>query len=205
MRHQAIRTLVRYWDDLRGTRAAPDRSAVDPAAIRSVLGDTFILEGNAQRGFPFRLAGTRVCALFASELKGRPFLDLVSNGDKEAMKRLLDDVVVASVPINGGLRADVPGRESVNLEFVLLPLRLAARQESRLMGAIVSLAPPYWIGTSTLAPVTLVTTRIIDPRRELPRLVQPTHPAQAGRPKLVLLEGGRSDPPAPHSNEYPAQ
>ncbi|MEJ1934798.1 PAS domain-containing protein, partial [Nostoc sp. NIES-2111] len=70
MKHPASRTLFSYWDTLRGERTAPERSELDPGAIRNILADTFILEVDAGQTFPFRLAGTRVCALYGRDLKG---------------------------------------------------------------------------------------------------------------------------------------
>ena len=61
---------------MRGARSAPERSEIDPAAIRGVLADTFILEVDISRRYPVRIAGTRTNALFLRELKGGGFLDL---------------------------------------------------------------------------------------------------------------------------------
>ena len=69
MKHQATRDLYAYWQQLRRGRTAPDRSEIEPADIRHLLGHTFILEVVSRREFRFRLAGTRVCALFGREMK----------------------------------------------------------------------------------------------------------------------------------------
>ena len=69
MKHAATRALYAYWDRCRGDRAAPDRADIEPGAIRHVLGDTFIVTFDAKAGHPFRLAGTRICALFGGELE----------------------------------------------------------------------------------------------------------------------------------------
>ena len=71
-----------YW---RGARkaadatlhvAAPERTEIEPGAIRGVLADAFILALDRGSGHPIRLAGTRLCALFGREIKGKSFLDL---------------------------------------------------------------------------------------------------------------------------------
>ena len=72
MKHAATRMLFSYWDALRGERAAPDRGEIEPGEIRHILADTFILE-NEDGPARFRLAGTRLCALFGCELKNAPF------------------------------------------------------------------------------------------------------------------------------------
>ena len=73
MKHPSIRELFDYWNKRRGGRPAPERGEIEPGAIRHVLADTFILAFDAGAGHPFRIAGTRVCALFGRELKGAAF------------------------------------------------------------------------------------------------------------------------------------
>ncbi len=76
MKHAASRELYAYWDERRGKRPAPERAEIEPGAIRQVLSDAFILALDGGAGHPFRLAGTRVCALFGRELKSEPFIGL---------------------------------------------------------------------------------------------------------------------------------
>src|SRR5580765_742120 len=76
MKQVSSRELFGYWTARRGKRPAPERGEIEPSAIRRALGDVFILEFDRRAGHPFRLAGTRVCALFGRELKSEPFLNL---------------------------------------------------------------------------------------------------------------------------------
>ena len=76
MKQASSRELFGYWTARRGTRPAPERGEIEPSAIRRALGDVFILEFDRHQSHPFRLAGTRVCALFGRELKNEPFLSL---------------------------------------------------------------------------------------------------------------------------------
>lgn len=76
MRQASSRDLFAYWNVLRGTRNAPDRSEIDPGAIRVSLPDVFLLGFDPARSFPFRLAGMAVCALFGRELRDSPFTAL---------------------------------------------------------------------------------------------------------------------------------
>jgi hypothetical protein len=54
--------LFQYWDRLRAGRLAPKRTEIEPADIKTLLADTFILEKDARGEAVFRLAGTRLCA-----------------------------------------------------------------------------------------------------------------------------------------------
>ena len=70
MKHAASRELYAYWQEKRGARPAPERTDIEPGAIRAVLADAFILALDRGAGHPIRLAGTRMCALFGREIKG---------------------------------------------------------------------------------------------------------------------------------------
>jgi hypothetical protein len=76
MRHAATRELFSYWTRLRGERVVPERSDIDPAAIRGILADTFILAVDPAREFPLPLSGTRFNAFFGGATKVRSFCEL---------------------------------------------------------------------------------------------------------------------------------
>ena len=63
MKNATTRALHDYWDRLRAGRAAPERGDLDPGAIRTLLGDVFLLEMDGQARRTIRLAGTRICSL----------------------------------------------------------------------------------------------------------------------------------------------
>lgn len=117
MKHAASRALTAYWNERRGKRAAPDRADIEPGAIRRILGDTFILAFDPHQGHPYRLAGTRVCALFGRELKSEPFLGAWSGEDREAMATL----VATAARESNGVVASVAGTtsEDWNVELEL--------------------------------------------------------------------------------------
>ncbi|PMU88438.1 PAS domain-containing protein, partial [Pseudomonas sp. GP01-A4] len=76
MKHPSSRAFFAYWDKMRGSARAPDRAAIDPTAVRELLGDIFVLSCEPKTGFPFRVAGTRVCALAGRDLKDQGFAAL---------------------------------------------------------------------------------------------------------------------------------
>ncbi len=77
MKHAASRELYAYWEQaarprarrLNAPRSSPAQSARCSANLHS-------RSWTMTRRHPFRLAGTRVCALFGRELKGESFVDL---------------------------------------------------------------------------------------------------------------------------------
>jgi len=91
MKHPSSREYFAYWDDKRGAALAPDRSDIEPSALRDLLADIFVLSYDREAGFPFRVAGTRVCALFGRDVKDTSFAALF---DTEA-RREIEQAVIA--------------------------------------------------------------------------------------------------------------
>lgn len=190
MRHPTSRMLFAYWDGLRGERSAPDRGEVEPGAIRHILADTFILEmegGIAQ----FRLSGTRLCALFGSELKGRPFHGLWEDDGQAEILRLVSAVQDDAAGIVGGLVGETQSGRGIDLEILLLPLRHHGKTHSRMLGAISPALIPIWLGMDPIVHLRTVSLRVVWPSGRRDPAAQPA-PSQDRRRRLVVHQGGRS-------------
>lgn len=176
MKHESTSTLYQYWNRLRGSRTAPDRASIEPADIRSILKDTFILEVNGPELYSFRLAGTRTCSLFTREVKSRNLLGFFDDESKEAMQTLLhatcEDVCVNVV----GLIGKNDAGNSIPLEMITLPMRLNGRTDQRILGAISPLKVPFWIGMQPVRSLQLSSLRMIMPHE---------HVRQFGNPKVI--------------------
>lgn len=195
MRHQVNKDLFAYWSDLKGARAAPDRSDIDPIAIRHILADTFILEIDAECAFPLRLCGTRLDALWRREQKGESFVDLWRDEDRRNVAAAVLTVIDGVTPIIAGVRTEAPGEPPLELELLLLPLRHFGKTHSRVLGALAPAYQPEWFGQLRAGPLELVSLRIIRalpfratvsnyPRFEAEQLHRP-------RPRLVVYEGDK--------------
>src|SRR5262245_42878527 len=159
MKHASTRTLFDYWSQRRGVRQAPARSDIDPGDIRHVLGDTFMLAADFVEGIRFRLAGTRVCALFAREIKGEPFNSLWSEASREPLETLLAAVLSENVGVVAGVLGGTLDQTEAELELLLLPLALDGRTRIRALGALAPLTPPYWLGERAVTELNLRTFR----------------------------------------------
>lgn len=192
MPHPSTRALFDYWNKQRGTRPAPERGEIDPADIRSVLGDTFILAADFADALRFRLAGTRVCALFCREIKGEAFAALWS----ETSRQPVADLMAAVVNQAEGAVAELTGRAAdgaeVALELLALPLAHAGHARIRALGALVPVVPPYWLGEKPVVDIELVA---VGPAgRDLGARRAPLVPLAGGkrtRGGLVVHRGGR--------------
>jgi hypothetical protein len=193
MKHPSNRELFDYWNARRGSARAPERGEIDPHAIRRVLADTFILSFEPDRGHPFRLAGTRVCALFARELKDQSFLDLWSG---ESRRELRDLVGVVATEAVGAVAAAVPaasGDAALALELVLLPLSHHGRTDARLLGALAAHEPARWLGMSIARTLVLGSHRFLGERAGFKRLLAPLPLHQrAARHGFIVHDGGQS-------------
>ena len=193
MKHSSTRALFEYWNRQRGRRPAPARSEIDPADIRHILGDTFILAADFVDEVRFRLAGTRVCALFAREIKGEAFNALWSEPDSKQ----IDDLLTAVTNENSGAVAGVIGRTEdgaeVELELLLLPLAHAGATRVRALGILAPLVPPYWLGEQPVVELELKALRHINagqPDAGAPHFGE----GQRLRHGFVVYNGGREYP-----------
>jgi hypothetical protein len=190
MKHAASRELYAYWQERRGKRQAPERSDIEPGAIRQALSDAFILALDAGAGHPFRLAGTRICALFGRELKGEPFIGLWAAASQPVLSDLLAILENERVGTVAAVTAQSSGGEPIDLELLLLPLTATRPSLARTIGVLAPLEVPQWLGSSPIGALTLGGRRHIGASIEtrlLPRFMAPRQ-----RQKLIVHEGGRS-------------
>ena len=203
-------TLFQYWNRLRDGRPAPKRSEVEPADIKSLLADTFILERDTRGQAVFRLAGTRLCAYYGRELKGFSFPSLWREKDQRLVSRLIhgvfDQKSVVLITFEGFSRS---GRSN---RFELLALPLDGGVESpRCLGVISAAEKPFWLGADPITDALIDSIRVVDPEKELlnnrpainvPSLVPdeleaPETISALGRVRrirhLVVFDGGREE------------
>ena len=92
MKQDGSVALFHYWNRLRDGRPAPKRTEIEPADIKGLLSDTFILERDTRGEAVFRLAGTRLCAIYGRELKGFSFPSMWRSNDQRMIGRLAQNV-----------------------------------------------------------------------------------------------------------------
>lgn len=208
MRREASVNLFQYWNRLRDGRSAPTRTEIEPADIKALLGDTFILESDTRGEAVFRLAGTRLCAIYGRELKGFAFSSLWRAKDNRLIARLVrnvfEDKAVLVVTYDGITHS----RRSVSMELLLLPLD-GGSENRRALGIVSSETKPYWLGADPVMEASVETVHIVDPDRVpdgqptmapkqapgfpgLPRAAVEHHDAQRIR-HLRVLRGGRTE------------
>lgn len=144
MKNDTSLTLFHYWNALRGARTAPQRFEIEPARIASILAEAFILERVNFETYRFRIAGTRLCEQFGSELRGRNFLDQWDTDDRFILKRRL---AVISQQGQAGLfefEASASQSDPILFEALILPLVHSSGALDRLIGTISTKVEPAW-------------------------------------------------------------
>jgi hypothetical protein len=163
--NQGISELFLYWNRLRAENSAPKRNEIEPMDIRTYLADTFILENGLRQDATFRLAGTRVCAIFGRELKNFTFYSLFDTSDLSMIKRLIQSCFheksVSMISFEGMSKS----KRTLDFDCIFLPLDSDGTSE-RLFGAIFAREKPYWLGADIIEQCKVRSVRIIDPDRE---------------------------------------
>src|SRR5262245_12517318 len=89
MKQRTLQILYGYWNEIRAGRLAHQRLEIEPSRIAGILSETFMLERFDAATYEFRLAGTRLCELFGSELRGTNFLSDWSEPDRQTLEHLM--------------------------------------------------------------------------------------------------------------------
>jgi hypothetical protein len=170
MKHPASREFFAYWDGQRGNARAPDRSDIEPGAVRELLGDIFVLSCDAEAGYPFRVAGTRVCALFGRDVKDKSFIDLFAAASRREIEEITAVVADETLPAIAGLTATSPRGATTHLELLLLPFNPRSHTPISLTGLLA----PFEAAHETLGELSLTSWRYIHPppQKILPRALR---------------------------------
>jgi hypothetical protein len=136
MKHPSTRAFLAYWDEKRAGARAPDRSEIEPGAVRELLGDIFVLSYEAAAGFPFRVAGTRVCALLGGDLKDRSFSTMFAADSRREIEEIIAVVAEEMQPAVAGITATSQDGSPAHLELLLLPFSSRAHAPISLTGLL---------------------------------------------------------------------
>jgi hypothetical protein len=169
MKHPSSRQFFAYWDNKRGSARAPERSEIEPGAVRELLGDIFVLSYDAAAGFPFRVAGTRVCALLGRDLKDRSFSGLFNSDARREIEDIVTAVAEEMMPAIAGVTATTENGSPAHLELLLLPFNQRAHAPLSLTGVLA----PFEDDLGALGGFELTSWRYLHrPERLVPRALR---------------------------------
>lgn len=172
MRQKKTKEMLQYWMGLYEQanssnsafqkRRFPERSDVQPADCRALLGDMFILEVKNKQVF-YRLAGTRLCSLYGRELKNESFQEAFEGEDQRSAETLSAQMGSDGVAAIICSVAESSHGELVNLETLLLPLTYQGNPSQRVLGVTVACEMPSWIGAHPIIAQTIRSVRTLTP------------------------------------------
>jgi hypothetical protein len=165
MKNESTIELFMYWNRLRAGRPAPARTEIEPADIRQMLADTFILERDARGQSVFRLAGTRVCAIYGRELKNYSFASLFGPHDLTLVRKLVNSAFDEKIICVIGFEGRSGEGRSCSFEVILLPLD-GGKDSARLFGAVIPDEKPFWLGADVILDNNITTVKVVDPDKE---------------------------------------
>ena len=162
MKHPVSREFFTYWESKRGEARAPERGDVDPSALRQLLGDIFVLAYDDAATHPFRVAGTRVCALFGRDVKDQSFPALFASQHRRDISDIIAAVAEECCPPLPALPR-TSRRPHLHLELLLLPFNTRAHCPITLTGV---LAPFEADHRGALSDLQLTSWRYIHPPQQ---------------------------------------
>jgi hypothetical protein len=169
MKHPSSREFFAYWDAKRGDARAPDRSEIEPDAVRELLGDIFVLSYDNEAGYPFRVAGTRVCALLGRDLKDASFSALFAPECRREMEDILAYVAEEMLAAVAGITATSEDGRTTHLELLLLPFNNRAHAPVSMTGLLA----PFEGDHRTLKDFKLTSWRYLHrPEKLVPRALR---------------------------------
>jgi hypothetical protein len=185
MKHPSNRAFFAYWDAQRGGERAPDRSAIEPGAVRELLGDIFVFSYDGKSGYPFRVAGTRVCALLGRDLKDKSFSALFAPDSCHEIEEIVGVVAEELLGAVAGITATTEDGKLAHLELLLLPFNNRAHTPISLTGLLA----PFGDAHGVLSDFKLTSWRYLahPPQRLIPRVLKKLQVARG----LMVYEGFR--------------
>ena len=169
MKHPSSREFFAYWDAKRGDARAPDRSEIEPGAVRELLGDIFVLSYDADAGYPFRVAGTRVCALLGRDVKDTSFSALFAPDGRREIENIVSYVAEEMLAAIAGITATADDGKTAHLELLLLPFNNRAHAPVSLTGVLA----PFEDDLGTIADFKVTSWRYLHrPQKLVPRALR---------------------------------
>ena len=169
MKHPSSREFYAYWDAKRGGARAPDRSEIEPGAVRELLGDIFVLSYDTDAGYPFRVAGTRVCALLGRDLKDTSFSALFAPDSRREIEDISSYVAEEMLAAIAGITATAENGTTAHLELLLLPFNNRAHAPISLTGLLA----PFESDLGTIRDFKVTSWRYLHrPQKFVPRALR---------------------------------
>jgi hypothetical protein len=142
----------------------------------------------------FRVAGTRICTLFGRELRGENFAGIWRAEHADQICELVALVAKEGIGVLAGARTEANEELQCSFEVLVLPLSHRGKGGRRMLGSLVAMERPYWLGIWPARRLSLGVVQFVGANVYAP----PQPGASASRISLRLrnamtvIDGGRS-------------
>lgn len=192
--HPGSRTLFRYWERVRGERAAPRRSEIDLKQLRPYVGNLFVLERRRDI-YRWRVAGTRVCELYRRDLTGGDSLADLDTFERATIGSFLAAVVETLQPCVLRFRLNTSERQTIGVEMLGVPVQSGPGDSIHVFGSLFPFRDASTMSYERITGVELSGARSIH-TEHLPgdELVARLRAGPAGpRRPFQVVHGGRDE------------
>jgi hypothetical protein len=190
--HPSSRMLFRFWETMRGDRAAPNRSSLDLRQIRPIVSSLFIGEFATRSGmYRWRLAGTGICELYRRELTGTDLLAGWDSFEAETIGRFLSVTIKSSQPSVMRFRLQTDRDQVIGTEMAVFPM-LAADGNVHLFGGLFPFRETSSLDYSALVGFELASARQIW-TENIHVETMANGDMRPARRNFQVISGGRSD------------
>jgi hypothetical protein len=194
--HPGSRQLFRQWEMLRAERACPTREDFEFAPLKLILPDIVVIDRDFLRNsFKFRLAGTRVCALFNQNLTAANVMNGWDSFESDVMSRHLLTVINQQQPTVVRMRLTTDRGQVIAAELITLPVQMRDSHRIQIIGGLFPFRAAQSLGHSGIVKRELVSARVIWTEHHEPlQRVEPEQsapPVRQARRDFTLIDGGK--------------
>lgn len=137
--NETLRNLEAYWQTLRNAQRIPSRNDIEPRQIDDALPHAFILQRVAPGVARMRVAGQQLHDLLKMDARGMPISTFFLPEAREEIGALIEEAFTAPAIVAVPLVSPATLlRNELTATMLLLPLRDAKDETSRILGALVT-------------------------------------------------------------------
>ncbi len=135
----AIAQVEAYWDALSCGHLVPARADIDPRALETALGNSFIMECIAPGVARFRLAGNHLNDLMGLEVRGMPLTTVFLPQARRQIGQLIENTCTSPAITEVCMTAPAGfGRPALKAKMLLAPLTDDYGKINRILGCLQS-------------------------------------------------------------------
>ncbi len=133
-----LKDLLDIWNALRHGRRMPARPNLDPFAVKSHLGNLFLVDVEREPlRFRYRLVGTKITNAVRRDVTGRYFEDIYTGRLLESMIEVQSWVVNERAPLRIFSRTGHPHTRVYAYDGLLLPLSADSETVNMVLGELL--------------------------------------------------------------------